>query len=316
MAVNRPGLAIIVLTVVLVSACAERGPGGEHRSFDTPESAVAALVAAAEKHDVRELGRLLGPGTEDLLSSGDEVADRAEREGFVKRYREHHRLVAGGPDDVVLQVGEDGWPLPVALVRTDGKWRFDGAAVADELVLRRIGANELRTIDVMRGFVAAQEEYAAAGHDGAAPGVYARNFRSSPGKHDGLYWDVAASEVPSPAGPFLAAAAEEGYELKGASQESAGQRTPYHGYAYRMLLAQGAAANGGALDYLVNEKLTGGFAMLAVPETYGASGIMSFMVNQDGVVWQRDLGENTPQLAAEIQHFNPDQAWTAIAREE
>jgi hypothetical protein len=313
---ERPILANIVLTTLAVAACAERGSDSEQLSFDAPDAAVAALVAAAENHDLPELARLLGPGTEDLLSSGDEVADRAEREGFVKRYRARHRLVAGGPDNVVLQVGEDDWPLPVPLVRTDGKWRFDGAAIADELVLRRIGANELRTIDVMRGFVAAQEEYAAAGHDGAAPGVYARNFRSTPGKQDGLYWDVAADESPSPAGPFLAAAAEEGYELKGTSQESAGQRTPYHGYVYRMLLAQGAAANGGALDYLVNEKLTGGFALLAVPETYGASGIMSFMVNQDGVVWQRDLGANTPQLAAEIRQFNPDRAWTAIAREE
>ena len=316
MAPERLRLVPLVLAAMVVSGCAKRAPGAEHLSFDTPEAAVVALVAAAEKHDVQELGRLLGPGTGDLLSSGDDVADRAEREGFLKRYRARHRLVTGGPDDIVLQVGEDDWPLPIPLVRGQGKWRFDGAAVADELVLRRIGANELRTIDVMRGFVAAQQEYAAAGHDGAAPGVYAKNFRSTPGQHDGLYWEVAPGEPPSPAGPFLAAAAEEGYALKSASEEPRGTRTPYHGYVYRMLVSQGAAANGGARDYLVSGKLTGGFAMLAVPEVYGASGVMSFIVNQDGVVWQRDLGEHTAQLAAEIQRFDPDRSWTPIAREE
>jgi hypothetical protein len=303
-------VAAIVLTLV-ASACTPRE--SEHRSFDTADAAVAALVTAAEKHDVDELSRLLGPGTRDLLSSGDEVADRSEREAFLERYRTQHRLVAGGPNEAVLLVGEDGWPLPIPLVREEGKWRLDGAAVADELVLRRIGANELRTIAVMRGFVAAQEEYAASGHDGAAPGAYARNFSSTSGKHDGLYWEVAAGEQPSPAGPFLAAAAEEGYALKSASEAPREKRTPYHGYVYRMLLSQGPAASGGARDYVVNGQLTGGFAMLAVPETYGTSGVMSFIVNQDGVVWQRDLGEETAQLAASIQQFDPDPAWTPIA---
>jgi hypothetical protein len=298
---------------LLVWGCAKRG--AEQPSFDTPEAAVEALVAWAEKGDVAGLGRLLGPGTEDLLSSGDEVADRAEREGFLKRYKVRHRLVVGGPDDIVLQVGEDDWPLPIPLVRQAGKWRFDGAAGADEVVLRRIGANELRTIDVMRGFVAAQEDYAAEGRDGAAAGVYANRFRSTPGRHDGLYWEVSTGEPPSPAGPFMAAAAEEGYSLEGANQAT-GKRTPYHGYVYRMLLSQGPDASGGARNYLVNGKLTGGFAMLAIPETYGASGVMSFIVNQDGVVWQRDLGENTVQTAASIQEFDPDQTWTPIAPEE
>jgi hypothetical protein len=314
--VTRRALAITcsaVITSLIVWGCAKRG--AEQPSFDTPEAAVEALVAWAEKGDVAELGRLLGPGTEDLLSSGDEVADRAEREGFLKRYKVRHRLAVGGPDDIVLQVGEDDWPLPIPLVRQAGKWRFDGAAGADELVLRRIGANELRTIDVMRGFVAAQEDYAAEGRDGVAAGVYANRFRSTPGRHDGLYWEVSTGEPPSPAGPFMAAAAEEGYSLEGANQAT-GKRTPYHGYVYRMLLSQGPDASGGARNYLVNGKLTGGFAMLAIPETYGASGVMSFIVNQDGVVWQRDLGENTVQTAASIQEFDPDQTWTPIAPEE
>ena len=265
-----------------------------------------ALVAALEKHDVQELGRLLGPGTDKLLTSGDEVSDRAAREAFLARYREQHRFVAGSPGDMVLQVGADDWPLPIPLVREQGRWRFDGAAGAEEIVARRIGANELRTIDVMRSYVDAQQEYASTGHDGAAAGVYARRLRSEPDKQNGLYWETTADEALSPAGPLLAAAADEGYGHASAS---------YHGYQFRMLLAQGPAANGGAHEYLVGGKLTGGFALLAYPAEYGASGVMTFMVNQDGVVWQRDLGEKTAQVAASIQQFNPDETWTPIAPE-
>jgi hypothetical protein len=304
---------VAVITSVIATGCAKRSAG--QISFETPEAAVEALVAAAEKGDVEELERLLGPGTRELLSSGDEVADRAEREGFLKRYHARHRLVVGDSDVMVLQVGEDDWPLAIPLVRDQEKWRFDGVAGADELVLRRVGANELRTIDVMRGFVAAQEDYAAEGRDGAAAGAYARRFRSTPGKHDGLYWEVAEGETPSPAGPFLAAAADEGYALEGVNPDT-GKRTPYHGYVYRMLMSQGPAASGGARQYLVNGRLTGGFAMLAIPQTYGVSGVTSFIVNQDGVVWQRDLGSDTAQIAATIQQFDPDDTWTPIAPEQ
>lgn len=284
-------------------------PGADQATFDTPEQAVATLVSALERDDAKELRRLLGPGTDDLLSSGDAVADRGARESFVERFREQHALAAGGPDDLVLQVGPDLWPLPVPLVRHDGRWYFDGAAGANELVLRRIGGNELRTIDVMRGFVAAQTEYAAHARDGAGAGVYARRFHSEPGKQDGLYWKVGPGEVPSPAGPMLAAAAAEGYS------SAPTQGTPYHGYVYRMLFAQGPAANEGARGYLVDDELTNGFALLARPAVYGVSGVMTFMVNQDGVVWQRDLGSDTTRAADAIREFNPDASWTPIAPE-
>jgi Protein of unknown function (DUF2950) len=277
------------------------------QTFASPDDAVSALVAAVESHDVPALRRLLGPGTDALLDSGDAVADRADRDSFLERYRARHTLVAGGPNDLVLQVGEDAWPMPIPLVLANGKWSFDGVAGADEILLRRIGANELRTIDVMRGFVEAQREYAAVGHDGGAPGSYAQKLRSEPGKQDGLYWEVAAGASPSPAGPFLAAAAAEGYGgEKGA---------PYHGYRYRILTAQGDSANGGKHDYLVDGKLKGGFALLAWPDRYGVSGIMSFIVNQDGVVWQRDLGEDTATLVAAIQAFDPNRDWTPLAPE-
>jgi len=287
-------------------------PSAAQPSFATPEEASEALVAAVEKDDRAALQQLLGPGTEQLLASGDPVQDRQERSAFLAEYRAQHTLSAGGANDLVLLVGADQWPLPMPLVRKNGRWRFDGAAGADELVLRRVGANELNTIDVMYGFVAAQRDYAATGHDRQKPGVYARQLRSSPGKQDGLYWEVAAGEAPSPAGPLLASAAAEGYANPGAQ----GGHAPYHGYLYRMLTSQGAAASGGAPDFLVDGRLTGGFALLAYPATYGASGIMTFIVNQDGVVWQRDLGTDTALAAAAIREFNPDDSWTPLAPEE
>ena len=305
---------VILAAALLLTACARTGsgtaPAPAHTSFATPDEAVAALVAAAQQADVNTLQSLLGPGSEKLVSSGDAVQDKNERENFLTRYQAHHELVAGSPNDLVLLVGEDLWPLPIPLVRSADRWSFDGAAGAQELVLRRIGANELNTIDVMRGYVAAQEDYAAAGHDGAPSGAYAMRLRSSPGKQDGLHWETEAGAPQSPAGPLLAEAGTEGYAVKGDLQ------SPYHGYYYKLLLSQGADANGGARAYVQDGKLTGGFAALAYPAEYGASGIMTFMVNQDGTVWQRDLGSKTTEAARAIDSFNPDGDWTPIAPEE
>ena len=306
---SRGVAALGLATALALTACAKRTPGVEDQSFATPDDAATALVTALEADDIDALHKLLGPGVEGLLSSGDAVADRNARESFLKKFRLQHRFVAGGPDDLALQVGDDDWPLPIPLVRHDNRWRFDGAAGAQELVLRRIGRNELHTIDVMRGFVAAQEEYAASGHDGAAPGIYAQRLRSEPGKHDGLYWEVGANEEPSPAGPMLAAAVAEGYG------GDADARKPYHGYVFRMLFAQGPSANGGARSYVAEGKLTGGFALIATPATYGVSGVMTFMVDQDGVVWQRDLGDDTEKASTSIDAFDPGAEWTPIAPE-
>lgn len=299
--------AAVVTMVLFAGACSRREQSAaDERYFSTPEQAVAALITALERNDMARIDRLLG--VQGLLSSGDEVADSAARERFVTRYRERNELVAGGPNDLVLQVGEDPWPMPIPLIRREGRWSFDGPAGAEELILRRIGRNELRTIQVMRGFVEAQQEYASASRDGAASGIYAQRVSSAPGKHDGLYWPTAAGEVPSPLGPLIAAAAEEGY----AGTNPSGT---YHGYRYRMLFAQGPSALGGARDYMVDGKLKDGFALLAYPENYGVGGIMTFMVNQDGIVWQSDLGEQTAQRAASMRAFDPDRDWTPIAHE-
>lgn len=283
--------------------------GARHASFSTPEEAASALVAAVGDHDVDKMRALFGPGVEGLLSSGDEAVDRAARESFLRKYGVRHQFSAGGPDNLVLHVGDEDWPLPIPLVRRESGWRFDGAAGADELILRRIGRNELRTIDVMRGFVAAQKDYAATSHDGVAAGAYAQRLKSLPGRQDGLYWDVAAGGPLSPAGPLLADAATEGYT------SAEGTRTPYHGYRYRTLFAQGPAASGGAREYVVDGMFTDGFALIASPDAYGVSGVMTFMVNQDGVVWQRDLGQATAKVAAAIHQFDPDETWTPIAPE-
>jgi hypothetical protein len=307
--------AIVSVSLALILAgCGKQDQSqdstGGSLSFANPEDAVKALGAAAEKGDAVELARLFGPGTESLLSSGDDVADRKAREAFRSRLQAKHQLVAGGPDDLMLQVGEDDWPMPIPLVKENGKWHFDGVAGADKLVRQRIGANELRTIDVMHGYVAAQQEYASKGHDGSPAGLYAQRLRSDAGKHNGLYWETHEGEPESPAGPFLASATAEGY---GAGQ---GGSAPYHGYLYRPLMAQGSAATGGARNYIVNGKLTKGFAAIAYPADYGASGIMTFIVNQDGIVWQRDLGDDTAAEVSRIQQFNPDSDWTPLPSEE
>jgi Protein of unknown function (DUF2950) len=307
---NTLHIALAVVGLMIAAGCAKKPePQGTAAAagFDTPEAAVAALVAALEKNDVGQLKALLGPGSEELLNSGDAVQDAGDRADFLARYGAKHALVEEGADRKVLVTGEDEWPMPVPLVKRDGKWSFDGEAGVDELIYRRVGANELGAIDVSRGFVSAQLEYASEGRDGDPAGIYALKLISDEGLHNGLYWPTAEGEPGSPAGPFVAAAASEGYR-----RAEGDARTPYHGYYYRMLYAQGPNANGGARDYFKNGLLTEGFALVAWPADYGSSGVMTFIVNQDGVVFQKDLGEDTAAVVETIQVFDPDSSWTAI----
>jgi hypothetical protein len=307
----RLRVAAVLLGLAIAAGCGRKPEqdAASGTAFDTPEAAVSAFVAALEKNDLPRLKALLGPGADELLQSGDAVQDSGDRAEFLAGYAAKNSLADDGTDRKLLVVGEQDWPLPIPLVKRDGKWVFDGEAGIDELIYRRVGANELGAIDVCRGFVEAQLEYASEGRDGDPPGIYALKLVSDEGLHNGLYWPVAEGEPPSPAGPGVAAAAAEGY------RRVEGERTAYHGYHYRMLYAQSQNANGGARDYFKDGLLTEGFALVAWPADYGSSGVMTFIVNEDGVVFQKDLGEDTATAVDSIQTFDPDSSWTAIAPE-
>lgn len=294
-------LALAASLAMALSACAAKTG---HASFASADEAIAEMIDAVRKSDVARLKELFGPGSEALLSSGDAVADQSARVNFLKSYDEKHSLVPEGDDKVTLQVGTEDWPLPIPVVKRDGKWYLDGAEGADEIVYRRVGNNELGAIAVCRGYVDAQLEYASVDHDGEGAGIYAHKLMSDPGTQNGLYWESVPGEIESPVGPFIAAAAAEGYKAASGS---------YHGYRYRPLFSQTDNANGGALDYFDRGVLKNGFALIAWPAEYGASGVMTFIVNQDGVVFQKDLGDNTADAVAKIDAYDPDSTWVAIA---
>jgi Protein of unknown function (DUF2950) len=280
---------------------------GTQEAFTTPGAAVKALITALEANDKTALLAILGPDGKEVISSGDEVSDRRGQTWFLDSYKAQHELVASGQSKLVLTVGPKAWPMPIPLVKSAGKWSFDSAAGKEEILYRRIGANELGAIAVSRGYVEAQKLYASEGHDGQPAGIYASHLLSEPGKHNGLYWETNEGESASPAGPFLAKASAGGYNL-----QSAQGPTPYHGYFYRILKAQGTAAYGGAKSYEVDGKLTGGFALVAYPAQYRNSGVMTFIVNQQGRVYQKDLGEQTADVARAMTDFNPDKSWTTV----
>jgi hypothetical protein len=286
------------------------GATSVQRSFESPEAGVNALVEAVKSNDQNLLRSILGPRSSKLVSSGDEVADAQNREAFIKAYSEASKIALESDTQATLMIGDDEWPMPIPLVKSGGRWRFDATQGQKEILARRIGANELAAIQVCLAIVDAEHEYAAQDRVGYGVPNYAARFVSTPGKHDGLYWEPQADEPPSPLGPLLAAAADEGY-----AKSEPGALAPYHGYYYKILTAQGADAPGGAYDYSVKGKMIGGFAVLAFPARYGASGIMSFMVNHEGVVYQKNLGRKTTEAAAKITSFNPDASWERSAQE-
>jgi hypothetical protein len=273
--------------------------------FTTPEDAVSALVEAAKSQDQKTMLTVLGPDGQAIVSSGDPVADANARDNFVSAYDAKHALELEGDGSQTLVIGNDDWPFPIPLINKAGRWQFDTKAGLDEILRRRIGRNELAAIQVCLAYVQAQNEYASRDPAGLGRHVYAQRIVSRPGKKDGLYWPTAEGEPPSPLGDLAAKASAEGYK--------AGQTPiPYHGYYYRILTRQGANAPGGAYDYFAKGKMIGGFALVAYPAQYGNSGIMTLMVNQDGTVFQKDLGPQTDKLARKIESFDPDQTWTRV----
>jgi len=274
------------------------------QSFASPEAGAQALVQAAKTNDLSALEAILGADGRLLLHSGDDVADARNRQLFGAAYDEAHKLVPNGNASETLVVGKDQWPMPIPLVKRGDAWVFDTQAGAEEILRRRIGRNERSAMRVGEAIVAAEHQYATEHLDSAGIPVYTARLASSPGRHDGLYWPTSAAEQPSPLGPLLAAAANEGY-----NGTEAAPLAPYHGYYYRILTSQGEAAAGGARDYFIHGKLIGGFAVLAYPAGYHASGVKSFVLDDTGAIYSKDLGEDTQQIAASMTSFEPDASW-------
>ena len=294
-------LLAIFASLAVLTACAPSKP----QTFESPEAAVQALIAAAESGEVKPILKVLGEESEKVISSGDPVADKNAREEFVARFKEANSLDKTDPEFITLEVGADKFPFPFPIVKSDGGWHFDQAVGAEELVNRRVGENELATIQSCLAFVDAQREYYSLNADKDPLMHYADKLISTDGKKDGLYWPTAENEPPSPLGEGFAKARAEGYLAEGNPPKG----TPFHGYVYRMLTGQGPGAPGGEYDYVVNGKLLGGFALVAFPAEYGNSGVMTFMVNHDGVVYSQDLGKDTAKLALAIEKFDPVAPW-------
>jgi len=282
------------------------GAAATQQTFASPEAGVQALIDAAKNNDTKTMLTILGPEARAYLNTGDAVSDRASLARFVQAYEEAHALVPSGDTKVSLQIGNDEWPFPVPLVKDNTSWRFDSKEGKEEILNRRIGRNELDVIQVCLAYVDAQREYYMSNPQHVALLHYAAKFRSTPGKRDGLYWETKADEPPSPLGPLVAQARKEGYKRE------AGKPTAYHGYYYKILTAQGPNAPDGAYDYMVRGKMIGGFALVAYPAQYGSSGIMTFIVNYDGVVYQKDLGPQTTTQAQSITKFDPDETWKKL----
>jgi hypothetical protein len=306
-----------------LSAHAQTTPPSQ---FASPTDALQALVSAARAKDRTELARIFGSEYDKLLS-GDQVEDDKDLNDFAQAVEESAKLKKDSEAKYTVIVGKDSWPTPIPIVRRDSKWEFDAAAGLEEVINRRIGENELAAIQTCRAYAVAQWEYFTESdwdHDGVAE--YAQHLISSPGKHDGLFWDTADDEKPSPLGPMIAAARTEGYGPKGATPDAAGKggaekepapddRSPYYGYYVKLLTRQGPHAPGGKYSYLINGNMIAGYALVAYPEKWGNTGVMTFIINQQGRVYQKNLGANTAKFAAAMSEYDPDPSWKLVEQQ-
>lgn len=305
----RFGFAIIAAVIVFAGFYQSAfAADAKQKSFRSPEEAVKTLIDAVKGNDAKELLTIFGPEGKELISSGDEVADKAGRDRFVKAYEEMNKLVNENDKKVILHVGSENWPFPIPVVKKGEYWFFDTKAGKEEILNRRIGRNELNAIQVCLAYVDAQREYVLKDRDGDKLLEYAQKFVSKKGEKDGLYWEAREGEEQSPLGPLMAKAVKEGYTGK----KSGDKPSPYHGYYYKILKAQGKNAPGGEYDYMVKGKMIGGFALVAYPAEYGNSGIMTFIVNHDGVVYEKDLGKDTEKIATAMKKFDLDRIWKKV----
>jgi len=296
---------ILVSLMTATVFCSVVSIASAQQTFKTPDEAAAALASAAKAGDMKALTAVLGPDGEDIVSSGDEVEDASTRQKFVAAYDAKHSLTKDGDSKAVMVIGPEDFPVPIPIVRRGDAWQFDTAAGREEILFRRIGRNELDAIQASLAYVDAQNEYSEKDRTGVGAKTYAQRIVSQPGKKDGLYWPTAQGEEPSPLGEIVAQASKQGYRVGGG-------RTPFHGYYYKILTRQGPSAKGGEQDYIVHGKMIGGFGLVAYPAEYKNSGVMTFMVNHDGTVFQKDLGPATAKIADKITSFNPDKSWEKV----
>jgi hypothetical protein len=297
--------SIVVMLFVFTGVAADAAM--KQKGFASPGDAVKALEVALKSNNNKELVAIFGPDAKKLISSGDPVADKQRREKFIKEFDLKNRIDQEG-EKMVLLVGEKDWPFPIPLVKKGDRWFFDTKAGEEEILNRRIGENELSTIQTMLAIVDAEREYVREDRNNSGLPAYAEKFMSDPGKKNGLYWETKEGENPSPLGELVADARAGGYTKAAANKKP----IPFHGYYFRMLKKQGKDAPGGAYDYVVKGKQIGGFAVVAYPAEYGNSGVMTFTVNHDGVVYQKDLGRNTKKIAAAMKTFDPDRTWKKV----
>jgi len=309
--VRKSGIWHFALAVIIMSVCGVltvsmlpvSAQEVKQKTFGSPEEAMKALAEAAQANDTKGMLSILGPEGDDIISSGDEVADKNARERFVKVYQEKIDFVKEKEDRVSVIMGNDNWPFPIPIIKMAGGWMFDTKAGREEVLNWRIGRNELNAIQVCSAYAEAQREYASADREMDGILEYAQKFISDKGRRNGLYWKVEEGELPSPFGPLVAEAAAKGY------RGEADKPAPYHGYYFRILKGQGKDAPGGAYSYVINGHMVAGFAAVAWPAEYGVSGVMTFIVNRNGNVYQKDLGPKTETLVKAMTLYNPDRTW-------
>lgn len=301
-------LLAFIMAMATVEPAIAASAKARQSGFDSPTEAVNRLVKAVKSNDNKALKHILGPGSGKIISSGDPVTDQVDRARFIQLYDEKNSLEQKNSSKMALTLGKDDFAFPIPLVRKDGKWMFDTRAGRAEILNRRIGSNELAAIEVLNSYLEAQREYAGKDHDGNGVLEFARKLNSTPGTMDGLYWEAKEGQEPSPFGPLVAKADREGY----GDQFRAETIKPFHGYYFKVLMKQGVNAEGGAFDYQANGRMVLGFALAAYPARYRASGVMTFIVNQGGVIFQKDLGKTTARIAAEMTQFDPDKSWKII----
>jgi hypothetical protein len=305
----RRGSAVFITAVIAITAygIVAYAQDGAQKMFKSPQQAFKALVAATRDNNTTELLAIFGPEGKDIISSGDAVADERARNRFVNAAEEAVKFAKLDSKTVLVVIGKDKWPFAVPIVKSGKKWIFSTKEGREEVLNRRIGRNELNTIRICLTYVTAQREYAAKDRIGDGVLQFAQHFLSNKNKRDGLYWDAAPGEEMSPMGPVIAHASEEGYPVKKHEKP-----IPYHGYYFKILRGQGANAPGGEIDYVNDGKMVGGFALVAYPARYGVSGVMTFVVNQRGIVYEKNLGPETDEVARAITIYDPDKTWTKV----